>query len=310
MPVPERDGVLRYFVRDGNEYIWGDTKKEVIKKAPHVFNKKLLQSLLEAKMMPETLVKSATYIFGDVYGNKKLLGSDPSYLSNLLSQDEVEKNKLLKGCWKHVEDEYKMFSYMSVQDLFSNDFAVSGQRYLTCDIALEGSDLFVVGVWDGWRLVDIIAIEKSDGKAVLEQIKSIASKYSIPQSCIIYDADGVGGYIKGFLPNARPFLNGSKALKGNYDNLKTECYFEMSKMVEKRAVFVAHSKFRDLLGQELDSIKKKPHDGFSKLKMSSKAEVKIRIGRSPDFADMFCMRYYAELLPRRSGGRISTFLTP
>lgn len=32
-PIPERDGVIRYFIKNGEDYIWGDTAEEVIQKA-------------------------------------------------------------------------------------------------------------------------------------------------------------------------------------------------------------------------------------------------------------------------------------
>ena len=38
-PIPERSGVLRYFVNDSGNFVWGDTKEEVIEKCPHIFNR-------------------------------------------------------------------------------------------------------------------------------------------------------------------------------------------------------------------------------------------------------------------------------
>ncbi|MDE5421129.1 hypothetical protein L3073_02790 [Ancylomarina sp. DW003] len=53
-----------------------------------------------------------------------------------------------------------------------------------------------------------------------------AYKYKVPQSKIVYDDDGAGYFIDGFIKNARTFKNGAKARKGeNYANLKTQMYF-------------------------------------------------------------------------------------
>lgn len=93
-PIPERAGVLRYMVRDGDKIIWGSSKEEVISKSMHVLN--LIDGIIDVN----DLVKSVTFIPGSIYGNKKLLSVNPQYLSNLISLDENEKAKLLDGCWK------------------------------------------------------------------------------------------------------------------------------------------------------------------------------------------------------------------
>ncbi len=36
-PIPERSGVIRYFINDANHLVWGDTSQEVVDKCPHIF---------------------------------------------------------------------------------------------------------------------------------------------------------------------------------------------------------------------------------------------------------------------------------
>lgn len=303
MPIPERDSVVRYFIRDGKNYVWGGTRAEVIAKCPHIFlNKKFLSTLLEQKISPESMVKSATFVFGDIYGNKMLLKNDPNYLGNLMSQDSVEKSRLLTGSWKHIEDGNRLYQYTAIKDLFTNDFIGGGKKYITADIAFEGSDRFVVGVWDGWRLIHVVAIDKSDAKVVLDTIKDLARRFSVPNSQIAYDYDGLGSFLKGFLSGARPFVNGSKPLiDDNYFNLKTECYYKLAEFVNGRKIFIDNNPYTDLIIQELECIKKRPFDGEGKIRIISKDEMKILIGRSPDFADMIMMRMLFELQPKHKG---------
>ena len=47
-----------------------------------------------------------------------------------------------------------------MNNMFTNTHAKTGQRYITADIALHGSDKFVVVVWDGWVIIDFIVVEK------------------------------------------------------------------------------------------------------------------------------------------------------
>lgn len=309
MPRPDRDGKVRYFMRDGNHYIWGNSPQEVIKKAPHIFeDRHFLQSLLDSKTSPESLVKSVTFLFGDVYGNKKLLGNDPQYLANLISQDTVEKNRLLKGSWKMVSDEYKMYDSDAILDLFSNDYIRGGKKYITADIAMEGSDQFIICVWDGWRLIDVTAIDKSDGAMILSKIKEKAKIHKVPTSRICYDSDGVGSFLKGFLKGAKAFKNGSKPIGKkdiNYENLKTQCYYLLADFINDRKMFVGPTPFRDQIIQELEAIKKIPYDGVGRLRMIRKSELKMVLGRSPDFADAIMMRVMFEL--KKRGSKVTSF---
>ncbi|MBR5173202.1 MAG: phage terminase large subunit [Phascolarctobacterium sp.] len=84
-PIPERSGVIRYFARYDDTTYWGDTKEELLKNHPQ---------------LQEEMVKSFTFISAKLTDNKILMESDPGYLGNLLSQNEIEKERLLYGNWK------------------------------------------------------------------------------------------------------------------------------------------------------------------------------------------------------------------
>jgi predicted phage terminase large subunit-like protein len=83
--VPERSGVIRYFVRHGEDLIWADH--------PHA----LLDQF--AELTPHD-VKSFTFVASSVFDNRILLEKDPGYLGNLKAQDHVNRERLLKGNWK------------------------------------------------------------------------------------------------------------------------------------------------------------------------------------------------------------------
>lgn len=81
-PIKERSGIIRWFIREGNELRWGDTKEELVKQYGSTYQP-----------------KSFTFIGALLQDNKILMEKDPGYLSNLLSLDRVERARLLEGNW-------------------------------------------------------------------------------------------------------------------------------------------------------------------------------------------------------------------
>jgi len=88
--IPERSGVLRWFVRIGDNIIWADTPEE-----------------LEIYTMPgpngeevPIPAKSVTFISSKLTDNKILMQADPGYMANLMSLPLVERERLLGGNWK------------------------------------------------------------------------------------------------------------------------------------------------------------------------------------------------------------------
>jgi len=101
-PIPERAGVLRYFTRINEEFIWGDTREDVCA-VPSV--RSTIEAAAATMEMPfeaaaEHLVKSLTFVPGKLEENKILEKADPGYRGNLMAQDRVTQARLLKGNWK------------------------------------------------------------------------------------------------------------------------------------------------------------------------------------------------------------------
>jgi hypothetical protein len=293
-PIPERNGVLRYFVKDGNSFVWGNTKKEVVEKAGYLWDK------IPEASNPEDYIKSLTFISGSIYDNKKLLEKNPQYLSNLLSQDEATKKALLNGNWFASSDETEIFDYFAFNDVFTNEFRNYGDKYITADIALKGSDLLVAFAWSGYVIVDVEVIEKSKSDVVIDTLKNLARRNQVPERNIAYDDDGVGAFIDGFIKQANAFVNNSKALKEeNYENLKAQCIYKAGELVGKNKISilpeVANKKIKNKpikqhLKEERRAFKRKKPDSDGKLGVIPKDQMKVIIGHSPDFMDAFYMR--------------------
>jgi len=313
-PIPERDGVVRYLIVDGDKDIWGSSYEEVIEKSWY-----LLQPLVEKSGIdPKDFVKTVAFISGDIYQNKELLKVNPGYLANLLSQDKATKSALFDGNWKVVITENDVYDYARFAGMFENSFSrKTGQKYITADIALKGSNKFVILVWDGYEAIDIEILDKSDGGQVIDALKQMAAKHGVQNVDICFDNDGVGGFVDGFIVGANPFNNGGqvmevrdpasgKLIKENYFNLKTQCYYRSGNNVAKGEViiseYVANKMYDDRMTvrqrfmHERKAIKRDKTDSDGKLRVISKEEMKVVLnGDSPDLMDAFMMREYFEL---------------
>lgn len=304
-PIPERAGVIRYFTRDNDAMVWGDTVADVIKKIPHLIAE------LPKGTTPETLVKSMTFIPGTIYENAELMAKNPAYLGSLLAQDEATKTQLLKGNWKIKPSSESLIQWPAMLDTFTNAHVKDGRRYITADIALHGSDMFVAFVWSGMRVIDAVVLPKTDGKTIERLILDLCKRYSVQQSHVVYDADGVGGYLGGYLANAVSFNNGASPVKNavngsNYRNLKTQCFYLLAERINAGDIAVTENvanmkvdgrRLADLISKESTAVKRNNPDADGKMAIIPKEQMKNILGHSPDYMDAMMMRMWFELRP-------------
>lgn len=83
LAIPERSGVKRWFVRDGNTIRWADT---------------------QAEMGPDAL--SLTFIAAKLSDNKR---GDPGYEARLKALPAVQRRRLLGGDWNAIEEAGEIF---------------------------------------------------------------------------------------------------------------------------------------------------------------------------------------------------------
>lgn len=315
-----KEGVLRYFVRYGGDFIWGDTYNEVIDKADFFLDEMIEKS--KGTVTYENLIKSLTVIGGSIYDNKELLSKDPSYLGGLLTQSEEEQMRLLHGNWKVRIDENDIYNYNDFLGVFDNvrDVQKSG-KYITADIALKGSNKLVIFVWEGFEIIDCVIMSRSDGKQVIDNIVNLCKKHGVNNNNICYDADGVGGYVDGFIRGSIPFNGGlpamgikddvsGKRFKEFYFNLKTQCYYRSGDRVSRGEIKVSDHvasmmydesmTIRQRFIHERKAIKRDKVDHDGKLRIIGKDEMKIKLnGQSPDLMDALMMRELFELKPKK-----------
>lgn len=106
--IPERSGVIRWFIRIEEVIHWADTREELWER----FN-------LTTKTERDK-PKSVTFIAASVYDNKLLLEKDPGYLANLEAMALVERERLLHGNWKIKAAAGLFFKRTQVKDMLPN----------------------------------------------------------------------------------------------------------------------------------------------------------------------------------------------
>lgn len=307
-PIPDRSGKIRYFLKNGSNIIDGNSFEDVYNNAKFVIDEQISAS--NGLLKPENLIKSYTFVSGSIYDNKKLLEVNADYLGNLMSLTEDEKNKLLLGNWKVSTDERNLLKHDKFVGMFHNNIeSKTKDRRICADIALEGSNKMAVMYFEGKRLEDIDIIDRSNGKQVIEAIKKMQAKHRVTNDNTIFDADGVGGFVGGYIQGANSYHGNGAVLevrnkitgkleKPNYQNLKTQLYYECCNDINNDeftiSEYVANKMYdksmtvRQRLTYEKKCLKKAP-DSDGKRKIINKEEMKgyLKGGESPDLWDTF-----------------------
>lgn len=82
-PIPERSGIVRWFIRKDEVMYWFDNIPDAKKQFP----------------APEDMPKSFTFIPSKLSDNKILMDKDPAYAANLNALSKVERERLRDGNW-------------------------------------------------------------------------------------------------------------------------------------------------------------------------------------------------------------------
>jgi predicted phage terminase large subunit-like protein len=92
LPIEERSGVVRWFIRLQDSIFWADSRQDLVDK----YGNPELPDDHEDQVRP----KSVTFIPAKLSDNKALLKGDPDYKANLMALSRVERERLLYGNWK------------------------------------------------------------------------------------------------------------------------------------------------------------------------------------------------------------------
>lgn len=166
LPIHDRAGVLRYFVRVNDVLVWGDTREEL------------------AEQYPDVTAKTLTFVPASIYDNPALLQTDPGYLANLQALPYVDRMRLLGGNWKvrPTAGLYFRREWVKVIDVAPANLDVVRYWDLAATEKTENNDPdWTIGVKLGkypdsnrWVVLHVVRLRGSPAK-VEETIKQVAA---------------------------------------------------------------------------------------------------------------------------------------
>jgi PBSX family phage terminase large subunit len=215
------------------------------------------------------------------------------YLESLQMLPIIDRKRLLEGDWDYDETKDRLYEYDDLLRCFRNLSTINQDKFITADIARMGDDRTVIVLWNGLHAEKFIALKHKPINEVVDTIRQLAESNGVRLSNVLVDEDGIGGGCKDYL-HCKGFLNGSKAVRENYMNLKCDCYFKLGELITTNAI-TFESTYKDTIIKELEMIRREKIDSDGKLRVTNKEDLKKRFGMSPDFADAIMMRCFYEL---------------
>ena len=219
-----------------------------------------------------------------------------AYLEKLNKLPEIDRRRLLHGDWDYDETKDRLYEYDDLLRCFRN---VSEQEekqvadmFITCDVARAGRDRTIIILWKGLIMQDIKIMQTSTINQIVNEIREWIARYNVRLHNVLVDEDGVGGGCKDFLA-CKGFINGSKALRENYANLKADCYFKLAELITENKIVFRNDdpSLRNDIVKELEMVRRANLDNEKKLAVTPKKN----LTHSPDIADAIMMRAFYEL---------------
>lgn len=229
LPIPERNGVLRYCFMNGEDVtdiIWGDSPEDVYEQAKEIIN-----PLLREGEDWHNYILSATFIRAELDDNLALLESDPTYKAKLAGQSEEQRQRDLQGNWKFKSTGDDLIKWSHMESFFNNPMQIGdGVKRVSCDVAFDGGDNLVMWLWVGNHIQDVF-VSRQDSRRTVELVKAKLNDWGVREENFTYDLQGAGQTFKGWFKKAIPFNNQSPVdndVKHLYYNLKSQAAYELA----------------------------------------------------------------------------------
>lgn len=312
--IPERDCVIRYCFMDGDtpdSIYWGNTREEVYEQCSHLIDR--LWNKYRDSYEPlgytkyDVFIKSATFIRADVSENIKLISTDPSYIANLAQQDEEQRMRDLEANWNWKAAGDDLIKIADMEAVFENaEQEGDGIDRASADIAFTGGDNFVMWHWKGSHIKDLVVL-RLDAKTLVSCIQTKLREWGVEECNFTYDLQGIGQYLKGFMPEAVPFNNQAAPMAKNkkeqegvkylYKNLKSQCAWLFYRLVKDKGLSIDRGlldrKFsgdgfknwtlRQILQKERKMLRRDENGDDKGFNLLAKTKAKKYVGHSPDF---------------------------
>jgi len=225
---------------------------------------------------------------GEDYEPFHFTTADNIHIPNVERELEKAKMEMDKDTYRqeilaeYVEDLGALFRYTALTDMFTNTVDKTGSKYMTVDVAEDGSDKTIFAMWEDLECYRMEVYERLNTDAIINKIREYAAQERIPYSQIAVDAIGVGSGVatSAFLDGIISFKSSHAAIKTDQDPVKLPNMFAPSscctRFSARRSTSVRHAFFVFLLRNRASSLppnsksSKKPSGQFgSRFKNSS-----------------------------------------
>ena len=228
------------------------------------------------------------------------------YIDNLMRSDAITVRRLVYGEFEYDDDPTLLIEPDAIEDLFYNEHIVPvGRKTLSADIATKGHDRFIAFSWAGCVASVAADEDYSPGKQVEKTIRGIMLSARVRPSDCIVDADGVGNFLSSYIPGVREFHGGARPADPRYANLRSECYFKLADLINRRMIRIICTRDqRERIKEELSVVRQIDIDNDTRRKtIIGKPEMKKMLGRSPDYSDALAMGMWFHRVPVSTGIR-------
>lgn len=258
------------------------------------------------KTLPDTMKVVLALPKDNKFGDKR-------YIKDQLEgiRHESDRQRLLFGNWEFDDDSSKLIEYTDILYAFDNKRLRGGTHYIVVDVARFGKDKTVIIYFNGWRAEEIVTIARGDLTKTKDEVEQLRMRFGVPKNNVLVDADGLGaglsdfGGYKGYINNAKPIFTGLSDKRDNFANLKSQCYFKLADKVTEQCLYIEKyglkQKTVSHIIEEFEQIKRDKTDDDGKVRIQSKKDFMIALGRSPDYSDAFAMRSWFDLQEGFSG---------
>lgn len=269
---------------------------------------------------------------------EKLAETDPDYAvfhfttadNPYIPVEEIEKakNELDHNTYRqeylaeYVDNQGSLFKYTSIVDVFSNTIAKENSRYMTVDIADDGSDKTIFSMWEGLEEYRREKFERLNTESIIAKIREYTAEEKIPYSHVAVDAIGVGAGVasSSLLDGIIGFKSSYSAIKtdmnivtlpnvgylkdapltSDYKNLRSQCVFTLADIINNHKISSKITgQMKENIIEELAAYQD-ASSGDGKRMATQKEDIKGVIGRSPDDSDTWLMRMYFVIMNRMS----------
>jgi len=221
---------------------------------------------------------------------------------------------------EYIDNAGALFKYDALIDVFSNTIVKNNEKYLSVDIADDGSDKTIFSFWEGLEEYKREEFERLNTENIIVKIREYASVDRIPYSHIVVDAIGVGagvassslldgiiGFKSSYVPIKTdmnivrlPNVSYTKdaPLVSDYRNLRSQCVFTLADLVNNHGIASRVTGMqKESIIEELPTYQD-ASTGDGKRMATQKERVKEIIGHCPDASDTWIMRMFFVIMSR------------